>query len=82
MRTPHPQQLPSTALSRRLEKIKDNHSSDGIGHEIKGAVKEQVGQSTGNRTQQIEGNIEKNADKAEQMIDALVDRMIESENKP
>ena len=60
----------------------DNHPSDGIGHEIKGTVKEQVDQSTGDRTQQIEGNIEENADKAEQMIDALVDRMIESENKP
>ena len=60
----------------------DNHTSDGIGHEIKGTVKEQVDQLTGNRTQQIEGNIEKNAGKAEQMIDALVDRMVEGENKP
>lgn len=60
----------------------DNHRSDGIGHEIKGTVKEHVGQATGNRTQQIEGNIEKNAGKAEQMIDALVGRMVEGENKP
>ena len=60
----------------------DNHTSDGIGHEIKGTVKEQVGQLTGNRTQQIEGNIEKNAGKAEEMIDALVHRMIEGESKP
>lgn len=60
----------------------DNHTSDGIGHDIKGTVKEQVGPLAGNPTQQIEGNTEQNADKAEQMIDALVDRMVDAENKP
>ena len=59
----------------------DNKHIDGIGHEFKGTVKEQIGQVTGNRSQQIEGNIEKNAGKAEQMVDALVDRMIEGEGE-
>ena len=59
----------------------DNKRIEGIGHEIKGTVKEQIGQATGNRSQQVEGNIEKNAGKAEQMIDALVDRMVEDEGK-
>jgi uncharacterized protein YjbJ (UPF0337 family) len=59
----------------------DNKRIDGIGHEIKGTLKEHVGQATGNRSQQVEGNIEKHAGKAEQMIDALVDRMVEDEAK-
>ena len=60
----------------------DNHRIDGIGHEIKGTVKEQIGEATGNRSQQVEGNIEKHVGKAEQMIDALVERMVEDEHKP
>ena len=59
----------------------DNHQNDGIGHEIKGTVKEHVGQATGNRSQQVEGNVEKHVGKAEQMIDALVDRMVKDEDK-
>ena len=59
----------------------DNKHIDGLAHEIKGSVKEHVGQATGNRSQQVEGNIEKNAGKAEQMIDALVDRMVEGDDK-
>jgi uncharacterized protein YjbJ (UPF0337 family) len=59
----------------------DNNRIDGMGHEVKGAIKERVGQVTGDRSQQIEGNIEKNEGKAEQMIDALVDRMSTSEEK-
>ena len=54
---------------------------EGIGHEIKGTIREQIGQATGNRSQQVEENIEKHAGKAEQMIDALVDRMVEDEDK-
>ncbi|MFS8063325.1 MAG: CsbD family protein [Luteimonas sp.] len=60
----------------------DHKRIDGLGHEIKGTVKEHVGQATGNRSQQVEGNIEKNAGKAEQMIDALVDRIVDGERKP
>ena len=43
----------------------DNKHIDGLTHEIKGTVKEHVGQATGNRSQQVEGNLEKNAGKAE-----------------
>ena len=59
----------------------DNKHIDGIGHEIKGTVKDHVGHATGNRSQQVEGNIEKNTGKAEQMVDALVDRMVKDEAK-
>jgi uncharacterized protein YjbJ (UPF0337 family) len=59
----------------------DNDRIDGKAHEIKGAIKEHVGQATGNRSQQIEGNIEKNGGKAEQMIDALEDRIRANEDK-
>jgi uncharacterized protein YjbJ (UPF0337 family) len=59
----------------------DNDRIDGKAHEIKGAIKEHVGQATGNRSQQVEGNIEKNSGKAEQMIDALEDRIRANEDK-
>lgn len=59
----------------------DNNRIDGVGHEVKGTIKERLGQATGDRSQQVEGNIEKNTGKAEQMIDALADRMRTSEEK-
>lgn len=59
----------------------DNNRIDGKGHEVKGAIKEVLGQATGDRSQQVEGNIEKNVGKAEQMIDALEDRMRTDEDK-
>ncbi|WP_159015615.1 CsbD family protein [Cognatiluteimonas profundi] len=59
----------------------DNNRIDGMGHEVKGAIKEQIGQATGNRSQQVEGNIEKNVGKAEQMIGAMADRMRTEEAK-
>ena len=59
----------------------DSMGRDGVGHEVKGAIKEQVGQVTGNRSQQVEGNVEKNVGKAEQMIDAMTDRMLGNTDK-
>ena len=59
----------------------DSMGRDGVGHEVKGTIKEQVGQITGNRSQQVEGNVEKNVGKAEQMIDAMTDRMLGNNDK-
>ena len=63
----------------------NNHIDDmgrqGVGHEVKGTIKEHVGQATGNRSQQVEGNVEKNVGKAEQMIDAMTDRMLGNDEK-
>ena len=64
----------------------DNNRIDGMGHEgmaheVKGAIKERVGQATGDRSQQVEGIVEKNVGKAEQMIDALEDRIRTNEDK-
>ena len=54
---------------------------EGKGHEVKGAIKEHVGEATDNRSQQVEGNLEKNAGKAQQMMDAISDRMRADESK-
>lgn len=59
----------------------DDMGNDGLGHEVKGTIKEQVGQVTGNRSQQVEGNVEKHVGKAEQMIDAMTDRMLGNNDK-
>jgi uncharacterized protein YjbJ (UPF0337 family) len=48
---------------------------DGLGHEIEGNMKEQIGQATGDRSQQVEGNVEKHTGRAEQMIEAMAERM-------
>ena len=59
----------------------DGMGRDGIEHEVKGTIKEEIGHVTGNRSQQVEGNVEKNAGKAEQMIDAMTDRMLGNSDK-
>lgn len=59
----------------------DGMGHEGIGHEVKGTIKEEIGQVTGNRSQQVEGNVEKHVGKAEQMIDAISHRMRTDEAK-
>ena len=59
----------------------DGMAHEGIGHEVKGTMKEQIGQATGNRSRQVEGNVEKHVGKAEQMIDAISHRMRTDEAK-
>jgi uncharacterized protein YjbJ (UPF0337 family) len=59
----------------------DNNRLDGMGHEVKGTIKEQIGQATDDRSQQLEGNVEKNVGKAEQMIGAMADRMRGNDTK-
>lgn len=51
-----------------------DNRTEGTGHQIKGAVKEQVGKATHDRSQQVAGNVEKHAGKAERMIAELNDR--------
>ncbi|WP_133478496.1 CsbD family protein [Cognatilysobacter segetis] len=46
----------------------DNKRTDGIGHQVKGSVKEATGKLTGDRSQQLEGNLEKNAGKVERSV--------------
>jgi uncharacterized protein YjbJ (UPF0337 family) len=46
----------------------DNKRTDGMGHQVKGSVKETAGKLTGDRSQQLEGNLEKNAGKVESSI--------------
>src|SRR6478735_1888097 len=65
-----------------LEDDMDDKRIEGRGHEVKGAIREAVGDVTGNRSQQIKGNVEKNAGKAEQMIGELADRQRRNEAQP
>jgi uncharacterized protein YjbJ (UPF0337 family) len=65
-----------------LEDQMDDKRIEGRGHEVKGAIRETVGDVTGNRSQQIKGNVEKNAGKAEQMIGELADRQRRNEAQP
>ena len=46
----------------------DSKRTDGMGHEVKGSIKEVTGKLTGNRSQQIEGNVEKNAGRIERNV--------------
>lgn len=57
----------------------DDKRIEGTGHEVKGAIRETLGDATDNRSEQIKGNVEKNAGKAEQMIGALADRQRRNE---
>lgn len=46
----------------------DNKRTDGLGHEVKGSIKEAAGKLTGDRSQQLKGNLEKNAGKVERSV--------------
>lgn len=46
----------------------DSKRTDGMGHEVKGSIKEAAGKLTGDRSQQIEGNVEKNAGRIERNV--------------
>jgi uncharacterized protein YjbJ (UPF0337 family) len=58
----------AAATLRQRERDMDHKRTEGMGHEIKGKVKETTGRVTGNRSQQLEGNLEKNAGKAERHL--------------
>ena len=51
----------------------DDKRVEGLGHEVKGAVKEGAGKVTGDRSQQVEGNLEKNAGKLERGLGEVQD---------
>lgn len=57
----------------------DNKRTDGLGHEVKGSVKETAGKLTGDRSQQLEGNLEKNAGKIERSVGRAQDDVKSSE---
>lgn len=57
----------------------DSKRTDGIGHEVKGSVKEATGKLTGDRSQQLEGNLEKNAGKVERSVGRAQDDVRSSE---
>jgi uncharacterized protein YjbJ (UPF0337 family) len=51
----------------------DDKRVEGLGHEVKGSLKEGAGKLTGNRSQQVEGNLEKNAGKLERGLGRVQD---------
>jgi uncharacterized protein YjbJ (UPF0337 family) len=54
---------------------------DGMRHEVKGTLKERLGQATHDRSQQASGAIERHAGKAEQMIAHLNERLRRDEDR-
>lgn len=58
----------------------DNKRTDGMGHEIKGSIKEATGKLTGDRSQQIEGNVEKNAGRIERNVGEAKDDLRDAKN--
>jgi uncharacterized protein YjbJ (UPF0337 family) len=71
--TPAPRRFRESGRASHRENTMDNRT-EGAGHQIKGAVKEQVGKATHDRSQQVAGNVEKHAGKAERMIAEINDR--------
>lgn len=57
----------------------DSKRTDGMGHEVKGSVKETTGKLTGDRSQQLEGNLEKNAGRIERSVGRAEDDVRSSE---
>ncbi len=51
----------------------NNNREKGLGHEVKGAVRETVGKVTDNHSQQIKGNVEKNAGKVQNAFGRATD---------
>jgi uncharacterized protein YjbJ (UPF0337 family) len=53
----------------------------GTGHEVKGAVKEEVGKVTGNCCTEAKGKIEKNAGKVQHKV-GVAEKAVEDLKKP
>ena len=53
----------------------DDKRIDGMGHQVKGSVKEQVGDMTDNHSKEAAGKMEKNAGKAERKLGEMQDDM-------
>ena len=59
----------------------DNKRTEGMGHEVKGAIKETTGKLTNDRSQQMEGNLEKNAGKVERNVGEAQDELRDEANR-
>ena len=46
----------------------DRNRKEGTKHEIKGAVKEEIGKLTGNTSKEVAGNVEKNLGKMQKQV--------------
>jgi uncharacterized protein YjbJ (UPF0337 family) len=64
-----------TSAAIKKESAMDDKRVEGLGHEVKGSLKEGAGKLTGNRSQQVEGNLEKNAGKLERGLGEVQDEM-------
>jgi uncharacterized protein YjbJ (UPF0337 family) len=53
----------------------DKNRTEGMKHEVKGAMKEAAGKLTGNHAKQAAGNIEKNAGKVQKEVGKAADQM-------
>jgi uncharacterized protein YjbJ (UPF0337 family) len=55
------------------EATMDKNRTEGMKHEVKGAVKEATGKLTGNHAKEAAGNIEKNAGKVQKEVGKAAD---------
>lgn len=59
----------------------DKNRSEGMKHEIKGAVKETVGKVTGNKSKEVAGNLEKNLGKIQNQAGKASDAIRDAARK-
>jgi len=59
----------------------DRNRTEGLKHEVNGAVKESVGKATGNTGKQVAGNIEKNMCKIQNAVGKASDEAFLQEKK-
>ena len=52
----------------------DKNRTEGLKHEVKGAVKEVAGKVTGNKLREAKGNLEKNAGKVQNAVGKSADK--------
>ena len=53
----------------------DDKRTEGMGHQVKGSIKESVGKMTDDHSQEAAGKLEKNAGKIERKVGEMQDDM-------
>lgn len=59
----------------------DKNTKNGIGHQVKGTVKEMTGKVTGDKSQEFSGKAEKNLGKAQQKVGEATEKLVDAVRK-
>jgi uncharacterized protein YjbJ (UPF0337 family) len=70
------------APTKWLEAIMNENQVDGVGKQIKGAIKEGASKLTGNKMGQVEGKVEKEVGKAQKSVGDAQERDRKEINRP